>query len=226
MGLIVGPEKGQSEELRISPEAHHRIVVGLSWDPKEENSKIWALKNLINSISYAVTKQRIMEKLDMPERDAHYTLFDLDLYCFAYDQKGMLKAQIDVTAWNTIDESGKIYHSGEDMDGMGGPDDEQVHIEFKNLPDDYNDFFFVVESDSRHNLSAVSNAQIRIADSMTEKNQLHVDITKLPENKEFAFVFCRLHKNDGRWMLQNLSDFTDFQENWSDYLKNKYLTLG
>jgi len=223
MGLIVGPKKDESVELQVSPDGKRRIVIGLSWDPKEENSKTWALKNLINSISFSVTKERLMEKLDIPGRDIHYTLFDLDLYCFAFDKNGDLKAQVDVLAWNAIDASKKIYHSGEDMDGMGGPDDEQVHIELNGLPDDYNDFFFVVESDSRHNLSQVTNAHIRLADSKTEKDQLRVDITKLPENEEFAFIFCRLHKKEGRWMIQNLSKFINFQEDWPAYLKNNYL---
>lgn len=230
MGLITGPQKGQSKKLEITQEARHRIVIGLSWDKKDlsRSQKVEQTLRGIDDILFGsiflfkANSERIFEKMDTAAREATDQNFDLDLSCYAFDKDGNFKNVVDPDAWNAVDESGKIYHSGDDMVGDQGPDDEQIHIEFKDLPEDLNEFFIVVQSDCAHSFKDILNPEVRIADSMTDKNTLQVELDKLENNDQYGFVFCRIFKKEQDWHVQNISEFCEFEQDWPDFLKTNY----
>lgn len=249
MTVFTGPEKGQKVVLDLSPEGKSRIVIGLSWDPldagwfdpanrktpdwavdesdtpqeKSVREKAYMISEIIPSVLFAFHTLGRNKAQDNPEgREDGYNHFDLDLYCHIYDSDGNHKAQIGPEAEIMIDASKTLYHSGEDYSGIGGPDDEQIHIETRDLPDGYDNFIITVTSDNRFSFDEVDDPFIRIADSKTENDQLKMSI-KPPANLDaYAFVFARIFKENDQWYVQNISEFVDFEQDWPEFLK-RYL---
>ncbi len=227
MGVLTGPQKGQQTKLNVTKEAQHRMLIGLSWDANELSSeekrtqRISSIKDILfgDILLAKANFDRMGQKMDTEGREEHDPNFDLDLSCFALDCDGNIKSVVDPSAWNAIDETGKIYHSGDAETGIYAHDDEQIHIELKDLSTDIEDIFLVVQSDCKHSIDKIKNAQIRVADSMTDKNFLAVDMNELENNEHFGFVFCRIFKQETEWHVENISEFCKFDEDWNVYLK-------
>ena len=226
MGLITGPAKGETAKLNITDEGRRRILIGLSWDSKDLSHKELLTQTLasLNDIAFGditlikANIKRIYEKADLEGQDTDDQNFDLDLSCFAFNEQGIFQALVDPLAWNAIDESGKIYHSGEDMTGDGGGDDEQVYFELNELPDNLQELFIVVQSDCAHSFDKVLNPMIRVADSKSDANCLQVNINQLEHSDAYGFVFCRIFKQNDSWHITNISAFCQYKENWSKFL--------
>jgi len=148
MTIFIGPEKGQSVELDYSQEGSQRIVVGLQWNPAQpqwiknkdrpeilqsapnDNVVKGSIKSLyyylfdsyrsIANLSYICSGEKAH---DLPGRDTNYKNYDLDLYCFILDQNGKFLDFVGPESHNVLDDSEKIYHSGEDFSGNSGPDE-------------------------------------------------------------------------------------------------------
>jgi len=235
-GLIIGPKPSETIELVLAENSpRKRILAGLSWDKSTEDiSKGYIRAQISNSIStiirnpdmlgYFVKNRDLMsQKDDNPDtREEDDPSFDLDLLCYGFDDQGHCKDYVTPSAFNAIDTAEKIYHSGDDMDGEGDLDDEDIFIELKDADDHYNHFFFVIESDCMHHIEAIDKPHIRIADAMNNENILNIRIDQLPKSDQYALVVCQIFKKDGQWHLQNISEFTKERQNWSEYLK-KYL---
>lgn len=225
------PKKNETVPLQVTKKARERILVALNWEPREltkeekHNRTLRGLKDVLNGNIFLLAHniRKIGEKTDSPDgRETSDTAYDLDLCCYGYDRDGNFALLIDTDAWNAIDESGKIYHSGDNMEGYSGHDDEQIYIELKDLPDQYTDFVFVIKSDCAHELDVLETVSARVADSFTNSDLLHIDMAALEDKGNYAYVFSHIHKRNGEWFLKNISEFTDFENDWPEYLK-KYL---
>ena len=104
------------------------------------------------------------------------------------------------------------------MVGSGGPDDEQIYIHLNSLPANVSEFFIVVLSDCAHTLKNVPHPAVHVTDSQGNKALLKVEIDKLPDNDKYAFVFCRIYRDGDSWKTKNISHFTDFDQDWPQYL--------
>lgn len=194
------PARGEKVPLYYTREARHRIVCGLSWDARGEK---------------ATREDR------RAERGGHNaTTYDLDLTCLMFDADG---AYLDyVTGNRAIDESGAVYHSGDDTTGAGGGDDEQVSVELLRVPEDVSHIVFVAEVKSLHRLGDIGNPTIRIADGKTDRNQLTARLDEGGDNN--ACIFARIVRNGDSWDLHyigayvNTADIEDWVEPISDYL--------
>ncbi len=227
MATTIGPQKGETAVLEVTKEVQHRILITLSWNPKAlsdeeiKQIRISGIKDVLfgDILLAKANAERIEDKLDLPGRDKDDIKFDLDLSCLAFNQAGELQVIVDPSAWNAVDESGKIYHSGDDMTGEGHFDDEQIHIELKSLPENIHEFFIIVQSDCSASFDEIVNPHTKIIDSMSNKELLHVNIEKLEDNNHYGFVFCRIFKDGKEWNVQNISEFCDFEEDWEVFLK-------
>lgn len=227
MTVLKGIKPGVIATLPVTQESQHRILVSLRWDPQNlsEEQLINILqsgeKDIANAHGFAlkINTNRLMEKRDMQERETDDPRYDIDLYCYAYDKNGQFKTVVDPSAWNAIDDAGKIYHSGDSFAGAGKFDDEQIYIELREAQEHYSNFFFVVESDCMHDFSAIKNSFARLSDSKTDETILHVDLSELPDAESFAFVFCHIWWDGENWKYQNISEFCDYEQDWPAYLK-------
>ena len=227
MSTLTGPEKGKISELNVTKEIKHRILIGLSWDPKNLSAKerrkqtLSGIKDVLmgDIVLIKSNLKRINEKMDEEGREENDPNHDLDLSCFAFDGDGVLQSLVDPDAWNAVDKTGQIYHSGDDMTGEGQNDDEQIHIELKDLPKNLHEFFIVVQSDCADTIDKVKNSAIRVSDTMSNKDLLRVNIELQNDNNKYGFVFCRIFRDQENWKIHNISEFCDFEENWSEFFK-------
>jgi tellurium resistance protein TerZ len=147
------------------------------------------------------------------------TAADLDLTCILYDKNARYVADVSSEAIRAIDSSGAVYHSGDDETGAGDGDDETISVELIKLPDHIHHAVFVVDMKTSHTLGQINNPALRIADGMTNRDQLNIKFDGGGTSN--AYIFARLAKREGIWMLHYIGQFIDTAEvsDWSEAIK-------
>lgn len=247
MPTIKGLPKGKAEPLHISEGAGRRFFVGLSWDPilpkKSEMlpsfpsgdpaaAGLWLalllprllmmpfrvmFRPVIEADARAKTQWSKAE--DKPGRDKDSPHYDLDLACLVFDADFNPLCYVGPENAAFIDASKKIYHSGEDQAGFGGPDDETVSVETAGLPENYHHFFFTVECDSKHSFGDIRNPAIRFADGKTNDNAIETTIVPPAHYNARGLVFCHVWREGDGFMLRNLEEYTGDDMDWPKFLR-------
>lgn len=194
------PLKGDKIPLAHTQKSRERIVVGLSWDARKDKVKM--LDRLV-------------------KKDSQH---DLDITCYIYDTHGTFIDFVGAEAQDSMDESGKIYHSGDDMTGIGDGDDEFISAELAELPDNIHGIVFLAEIRSAHSFADVEGPFCRLADGMTDKNLLECPINADEAAHANAFVMCSIYKSEASptgWKLYNISEYPDISKihDWGTYLR-------
>lgn len=193
--------KGDIAPLQYSKEARQRIICGLNWDPRQKRAGL-------------------MEKIK-GMGGHNVETHDMDLACVMYDAKGDFLDGVSGRPEETTDQSGKIYHSGDDDTGMGDQnDDEAVFLEMKDFPADVAHVVFVVEMQSKHTFQDIEKPTVHIADAKTGNVQFGAEMT----GDFTAFAFARLFRDGSDWKLQYIGDYYYGSEvaDWVDTLQ-KYV---
>lgn len=193
--------KGQSTKLNVTQEARHRVFVGLGWDPVERVSLIDKAKAIASG------------------KETHH---DLDLSCYIFDRDGRYISHVAAQDGKNADQTGHIYHSGDNIEGLGDGDDEQISVELKDLDPAIANIIFKASIKSGHSFAEVKDPEIHISDGYTGRQFLHQMLSDTPENDRNAFVFVRLHKTpEGQWMMQYIGEFLDQagRTDWPEILK-------
>lgn len=193
------PLKGDKVALNHTQESRERILVGLRWDAREDKVKM--LDRLV-------------------KKDSQH---DLDITCYIYDTHGKFIDFVGAEAQDSMDESGKIYHSGDDMTGIGDGDDEFISAELAELPDNIHGIVFLAEVRSAHSFADVEAPFCRLADGMSDENLLECPINHENAAHAQAFVMCAIYKNEDSptgWILYNISEYPDISQikDWGSYL--------
>ena len=147
---------------------------------------------------------------DGTTRESNFSQYDLDLYCYAFDDKNDFLFLNGPETENMISGDGVIYSKGEDFTGRGIYDDESAYIDLKKITNQHANFFIVVVSDCKYDFATLDNQpQIRIVDSKLEKNLTSVDI---PTDKDlgagrFVYIYARLSQKDGVWNIHPIQKF-------------------
>ncbi|MAZ76767.1 MAG: hypothetical protein CMH31_05635 [Micavibrio sp.] len=196
---IPAPTEGQSAPLQHTKTLHERIIIGLGWDVRESK---------VGTVSHIISK------------DSQH---DLDINCFVYDQNRTFIDFVGAEAADNMDESGKIYHSGDNMCGTGEGDDETITVELANIPAHYHALVFLVEVSGIHVFSEVENPEARIVDSMSNKELINAQLTDERAQNSKAFVFASITRDNNSptgWTLTNISDHPDISQiqEWGQYL--------
>ena len=149
---------------------------------------------------------------------------DVDLTCIMFDNNGECVADVSSEASRAIDESGAVYHSGDEITGDGGGDDEFISVELAKLPENIVDLVFFIDMKTDHKLCDIRNPTIRIADGKTDLTQLLVKVDQSDKTSN-AYVFARLAYFETGWMLHYIGLPLDTGEitDWSDVIL-PYLT--
>lgn len=187
------------QPLNYSKDAYQRVLVGLRWDPQQ----------LPFYIRWFVPK-------------SHHN-FDLDLTCYIYNDKGDFSGIVSGEELVHQDNSGAVYHSGDEKTGEFGHDDEEISVELLNLPEDIAHIVFVVTCKSAHHFDRVSNPAIRLADAKTNENQLKLPLDEDGKDKD-AYIFARIYKDGETWMVEPVNEFLDKDkiDNWPVFLQSKW----
>ncbi len=204
--MAITPQKGDITPLRHSETAQNRILIGLRWDP---NTEAVHTNKLVRAV-----RSNVMDKND--------NTFDLDLACVIYDEHDDAIDGVSGTASETMDQSGHVYHSGDDMSGTGDHDDESISVELKGFPEAARHIIFVVECQSGHTFAEINNPEVRIADGKTDEDQINIQLGQDEGGDKTAFAFVRLfRKNAGNdWLVHYIGQYYDGAqvEDWIDTL--------
>lgn len=191
--------KGQKGPLQYTKKARERIVAGLSWDARED--KVGLIDRVLKDDSQ----------------------HDLDINCYIYNKSGEFIDFVGSEMRDSMDESEKIYHSGDDQSGTGDGDDEFISAELAELPREIYAIVFLVEVRSAHVFTDVEAPFARIADGMTNENLLEMPIEGELAANSNAFVMCAIQRHSDSptgWQVYNISEFPDISqiEDWGSYL--------
>lgn len=189
------------QPLKFSRQASQRILVGLQWEPQ---------------------RLPLYLRLITPKSRHH---FNLDLTCYIYNIQGDFIGIVSGEELVSRDETGAIYHSGDDMTGEYGHDDEQIAVELLKLPEEVGHIVFVATCKSAHHFDKVNNPKLRLVDSFSEEEQLSCNIGLNDEARKYdAFIFCRLFRDSESWMVEEVNDFLTLKDidNWPVFLQQKW----
>lgn len=129
--------------------------------------------------------------------------FDLDASAFLVSSDGKVKDERDFVFYNNLTNSnGSVKHTGDNRTGEGEGDDEQIIIDFDNVPASIDKIAITVtifEAQQRaQNFGQVTNAFVRLVNAETNEEIL---IYNLGEDfsVETAVVFCEIYRYNGSW---------------------------
>lgn len=178
--------------------ARQRVIAAISWDVRAK-------------------KVTIVDKL-VGKNQQH----DLDLSCFVYDPDGTYIDFVGPMAQDSMDQSGVIYHSGDDATGAGGGDDEMISCELAGVPDDVAQIIFVAEIRSNHVFADVDEPSFRLVDGMTDKSLFTLEMAKGKAGDKKACVIAKIFRGESPtgWLLQTIEDYPDVDNvpDWGSYL--------
>jgi tellurium resistance protein TerD len=139
--------------------------------------------------------------------------FDLDASAFLLGENGKARGIEDFVFYNNLSVySGAVVHSGDNRDGEGDGDDEQVQIEFAKIPSSIHRIGITVtihDAQQRNqNFGQVSNAFVRVVNEHTGSEILRYDLGE-DFSVETAVVVCELYRHGTEWKFQAIgSGFT------------------
>ena len=218
-----------NQDIIIDPSKKSSLRVGLSWDGLERDHQKFfmgqfsAVKAPFLMLGTAIDivvahfqnnpedKEAEMNKIkrqsqiyreDMPPHD-------LDLLCFCFDVQKKLHSFVAPIYGQEIDVVGSVMHSGDDPDGVGIWDDEDVRVLFAKIPPEVQSIFFVVDSDT-HNFATVPQDRVRAVDTSIEKDYFCHDLADGVEDvgsDKKTFIFASLTRKDEKWALRNISKY-------------------
>lgn len=126
---------------------------------------------------------------------------------------GKLKRHRDiVSVFNERHYTGAVVHSGDNLTGEGGGDDERIRVDLQQLPPEYDRIVFVANifmgKIFRQHFGKVRNCFIRICDT----NRGELCRFNISQNSEFdgktAMIFGELLKIDGMWIFHAIGEGT------------------
>ncbi|OFW88249.1 MAG: hypothetical protein A3B66_10300 [Alphaproteobacteria bacterium RIFCSPHIGHO2_02_FULL_46_13] len=168
-----------------------------------------APQKVSNSVLYAA--QNVDKKSDdSTARESDFGQYDLDLYCYAFDDNNQSLFVNGPDNENMFSDDGVMYSSGEDFTGRGVYDDEAAYIDLDKITNKHAHIFIVVVSDCKYDFASLDNKpKIRIVDSKLEKELASFEIPTDSElaPKCFAYIYAKLSQHEGVWNLHPIGKF-------------------
>jgi stress response protein SCP2 len=183
---------GQRVKLNVTEKAKHRVMAGLGWDPATDMS-------FLDKINDVVAGKK--------------SYHDLDLCCFLYNQDKEIVSHVSADPGQGIDHTGKVYHSGDNVEGYGDGDDEEISIELLDLNDSIHHIIITAEIRTGHDFTEISGPEIRLADGYSNHNFLQRQLDTQAEANMSAYVFAHLYRADNGWMLHYVDQYAKRDEN-------------
>ncbi|MFF2039806.1 TerD family protein [Kitasatospora sp. NPDC058170] len=131
---------------------------------------------------------------------------DLDASCIAFDSK---REKLD-TAWfmKLGIFNGAVAHSGDNLTGEGGGDDESITVHLDGLPPEVCGLVFVVNSFSGQKFTDVKNAYCRLLDAGSGQELVRFDLTQ--SEAHTGVVMCKLVRQySGEWVMTAIGEYVD-----------------
>lgn len=129
--------------------------------------------------------------------------FDLDASAFLLAENGNVRSDADFVFYgNQRHASGSVESTGDNRDGAGEGDDEQIKVDLSKVPGEITRIAFTVtihEADARsQNFGQVSNAFIRVVNEATGSELVRYDLGE-DYSTETSMVVAELYRHGGEW---------------------------
>lgn len=203
--------KGDKINLSKSAEGLSKIMVGLGWDPAEDDYceevteviKPGFIARLFGAKERTVTK-------NVRVRSGNHETIDCDAW-LALLQNGRLVSDSDVIYYGrkefyNNDGDMVVLHHGDNLTGEGEGDDEQITINLKGLPSNYDSIVIGVTiyhgADKGQSFGSIKNTFIRVVDERDDFEICRFDQAEVAENKDaITFIAGKLYKDKGEWQF-------------------------
>ena len=132
--------------------------------------------------------------------------FDLDASVFLLDANNKVTNDKDFIFYGNLKSTdGSVEHQGDNTDGAGDGDDEEINIDLTKIDAKYSSFAITVtihEAEQRgQNFGQVNNAYVRVMDASNNK-----ELTKFELDEDFsaetAVLFGTLYKKNDEWRFK------------------------
>lgn len=197
--MSVNLQKGQKVDLTKGNSGLKRIMVGLGWDEAQQKGF-----SLFGSRSKPI---------------------DCDASVFMINQEdGKLKGVDDIVYFGNLShKSTSVIHMGDNMTGDGDGDDEQILVDLKKVPANYNKIVFVVNiyqaRERKQHFGLIKNAFIRVVDADNNKEILKYNLSENYDDMT-AMIFGEIYLHEGEWKFNAIGQPT--QDNSIKDLAKKY----
>ena len=140
--------------------------------------------------------------------------FDLDVSCFMLNDAGKVRGEADFIFYNHLESPcGSVKHLGDNRNGEGEGDDEQILVDLSLVPEDVESLVFTATiykaSQRGQHFGQVDDSFIRLVDM---KDGCEIAKYELKEDActSTAFVFGELYRCLGDWKFRAVGHGYDF----------------
>ncbi|WEO98163.1 TerD family protein [Streptomyces sp. FXJ1.172] len=134
----------------------------------------------------------------------HGADIDLDASVIAY---GPQRNHIDSCYFGKLTIlNGAIKHSGDNLTGEGGGDDEVIVVDLGRLPQEVTGLVFTVNSFSGQKFTEIAKAYCRLVDAATDEELVRFDLTHA-EPQTGVMMAKLIRQFSGEWDMTALGDF-------------------
>ncbi|MBC3981082.1 TerD family protein, partial [Streptomyces sp. AC536] len=131
---------------------------------------------------------------------------DLDASVIAY---GANRKKIDACFFGKLSIlNGVIQHSGDNLTGEGGGDDEVITVHLGGLPPEVTGLMFTVNSFSGQKFTDVAKAYCRLIDAGTGEELVRFDLTNA-EPRTGVLMAKMIRQFSGEWEMTALGEYVD-----------------
>ena len=193
--MSINLSKGQRIDLTKGNAGLNKIYVGLGWDPVVAAAPAGGgfLKGLFGGGGSSAPNIDCDASVIMLKNDKLASNSDVIYF-------GRLKS-----------ENGAVAHSGDNLTGAGDGDDEQIIVELKSIPADYNRLVFVVNiydaKNRNQHFGMIQNAFIRIVNGTNNQELLKYSLSDDYTNQT-TLVTGELYRHENEWKFAAIGTAT------------------
>lgn len=194
--MSVSLKKGQKVSLTKENAGLSKIIVGLGWDEAQRKKGLFSAPKAIDCDASALMLQN-----------------------------GKLIKQKDVVYFGNLrHESKSVQHMGDNLTGAGEGDDEQIIIDLKNVPSEYDKIVFVVNIyqaiPRKQHFGMIRNAFIRLVDAEKNTEICRYDLTE-DYSGMMAMIFGEVYRYNEEWKFNAIGQGTN--DPGLKELENRYI---
>jgi stress response protein SCP2 len=185
--MSINLQKGQRIDLTKGNAGLNKIYVGLGWDPvavSAPSSGGGFFKSLFSGGTPSAPNIDCDASVIMLTNDKLATNSDVVYF-------GNLKS-----------DNGAVTHSGDNLTGAGDGDDEQIVVELKSIPANYNRLVFVVNiydaKIRKQHFGMIQNAYIRIVNGSNNEELLKYNLSDDYTNQT-TLITGELYRHETEW---------------------------
>lgn len=184
--MSVNLQKGQKVDLTKNNQGLSRVIVGLGWDEVSQKRGLFSKK-----------------PADI----------DCDASAILLTVGDKLSSNNDVVYYHNLNHSsGAVNHQGDNLTGAGEGDDEQIIVDLKSIPNNYQKIVFVVTiyqaRERGQHFGLIRNAYIRIVDSIKGTELCKFNLSENYTGST-AMIFGELYRHNGEWKFSAVGQPTN-----------------